>query len=456
MTDELMPRLAQLTKVHGITLNANDLVIQCSTDTIELADLRMPVVEALKVADWLSRIPYHSASLNSNEYPVVYEPLPLLAQLTKAHGMVLDGNRLIIQCATSAVEWADVAIPVEEALKLRGQLVTLLGLFTPLNKGEPDRLLHFPHGVGVNAILEIQRYNYRTNRYMQGLNRDELEQRVRDVMANVMTLRDDGKYELILPRRNGMHVATRNIDFVRLYVELGEELHIRGLLNEKSATPVEKIKRLADESWCRRPDWVNASQHSRESYFNQPKILFKFGRAEYMRALYERGELLVRPASYFASADGAARQDNELTMSWYRDGQKIEFSTSDYYCWCCASVYDYRLFMDFESDACVAINDPDAFIERFAKAVAAQVSGVESVRLIPAYYYDPLSVLDDPTEFATVKDLAVQCAKHFRFAYQWEFRVVITRSAPPPLEPFMLEMGSLHDIAELIVAPGSQ
>jgi hypothetical protein len=250
-----------------------------------------------------------------------------------------------------------------------------------------------------------------------------------------------------------MHVATRNIDFVRLYVELGEELHIRGLLNEKSATPVEKIKRLADESWCRRPDWVSASEHSRESYFNQPKILFKFSKAQHMRDLYERGEALVWPASHFASADGAARQDNELTMSWYRDGKKIEFSTSDYYCWCCASVYDYRLFMDFQSDACLAIKDIGSFMERFAKAVAAQVSGAKNVRLIPAYYYDPLSVSDDPIEFATVKDEAIQCAKHFRFAYQWEFRVVITRSGPTPLQPFKIEMGSLQDIAELIVAP---
>jgi hypothetical protein len=64
------------------------------------------------------------------------------------------------------------------------------------------------------------------------------------------------------------------------------------------------------------------SQHSRESYFNVPKMLFKFGKAQHMRDLYERGELLVRPASYVASSDGAARQDNELTMSWYREGKK--------------------------------------------------------------------------------------------------------------------------------------
>ncbi|WP_426420956.1 hypothetical protein [Bradyrhizobium genosp. A] len=308
----------------------------------------------------------------------------------------------------------------------------------------------------MQAVLEIQRFHYRNNRYIQSLSRDELEQRLHDVLANVLTLRDDGKYALIQPKRNGMRAPTRNIDFLLLYAELAEEFLIRGLLDgEQSTNPPEKIRRLADESWCRRPDWVSASQHSRESYFNAPRMLFKFGKAGHMRALYERGELLVKPASYFASADGAARQDNELTISWYRDGKKIDFSTSDYYCWCCASVYDYRLFMDFGSDACLAINDIDAFIERFANAVAAQVAGVGNVRLIPAYYYDPLSVSDDPAEFVTVQDEAIQCAKHFRFAYQWEFRVVITRSTPPPFQPFKFEMGSLRDIAELIVAPGS-
>ncbi|MCA1436422.1 hypothetical protein I6F33_26100 [Bradyrhizobium sp. BRP20] len=458
MTLELMPRLAQLTKVHGAILDAEDLVIQCATNAVQRADLKMPVLDALKLFEWLSRLPY-SITLDPNEYFVTYDYMPLLAQLTKAHGMVLHGSEVIVQCATATAGWADVMMPVEEALKLRGVLATMLDAFATPKKasvGRHEHVLRFPRPISLVAILEIKRFHYRANRYMQALSREELEQRLHDVIANVITLGDDGKYTLIKPRRDGMHSPTRNIDFLSLYTELAEEFLIRGLLDgEKSANPPEKIRRLADESWCRRADWVDASQYSRESYFNAPKMLFKFGKAEHMRALYERGELLVRPASYFAGAEGLARQDNELTMSWYRDGRKLEFSTSDYYCWCCASVYDYRLFMDFQSDACVAINDLDSFIERFAKAVAAQVSGVERVRLIPAYYYDPLSVSDDPVEFAAVQDEAIQCAKHFRFAYQWEFRVVITRSTPAPMQAFKLDMGSLRDIAELVVAPGS-
>jgi hypothetical protein len=463
MTHELMPRLAQLTKVHGTILDDKDLVIQCATNTVGRADLTMPVLEALKLSEWLSRLPY-SVTLDATEYSVTYEYMPLLAQLTKAHGMVLYGTEVVVQCATARVEWTDITIPIEEALKLREKLSTLLSSFAPPKKtdsGRQEQVLCFPRPINLEAVLEIKRFHYRANRYLQALSREELEQRLHDVMVNVITLRDDGKYTLITPKRNGMHSPTRNIDFLLLHTELAEEFLIRGLLDgEQSANPPEKIKRLDDESWCRRPDWVSASQHSRESYFDKPKMLFKFGRAEHMRALYERGEVFVKPASSFAVADGAARQDDELTMHWYHEERKVEFTTSDYYCWCCASVYDYRLFWDFQSggmaaDACLAIHDPDRFFERLAAAVAATVPDTVRVRLTPVVYYDPLAMSDDPTGFAAYQDEAIQCAKHFRFAYQWEFRVVITRSTPPPFLPFKFEMGSLRDIAELIVAPGS-
>jgi hypothetical protein len=87
--------------------------------------------------------------------------------------------------------------------------------------------------------------------------------------------------------------------------------------------------------------------------------------------------------------------------------------------------------------------------------VAATAREIQNanVRLTPVFYYDPLAVTDDPTEFAPYKDEAIQCAKHFRFAYQWEFRVVIAPPDPSSLKAFKLEMGPLKDIAELIVAP---
>ncbi|WP_426420957.1 hypothetical protein [Bradyrhizobium genosp. A] len=111
MAFELMPRLARLTKVHGITLDGNDLVVQCATNAGERGDLRMPIVEALKLSEWLSRLQY-SITLDPNEYSVTYEYMPRLAQLTKAHGMVLNGREVVVQCATAVVEWTDIATSI--------------------------------------------------------------------------------------------------------------------------------------------------------------------------------------------------------------------------------------------------------------------------------------------------------------------------------------------------------
>ncbi|MBR1154282.1 hypothetical protein [Bradyrhizobium sp. JYMT SZCCT0428] len=307
MTNELMPRLAQLTRVHGIILDGNDLVVQCATEAVDRADLQMPIAEALKLSEGLSRLPY-SISLDTNEYSMTYGSMPQLAQLTKAHGVVvLDDKEVLVQCATATVEWTDIAIPIEEALRLR-ETFRRVSSFVPRKKGEkgePERVLRFPRPINLQAILAIQGFYYRSNRYMQALTREELDQRLHDVAANVMKLRDDGKYTLIQPKRNGMHAPTRNIDFLLLYTELAEEFLIRGLLDGggKSTNPPERIRRLSGESWCRRPDWENASQYSRESYLNKPKMLFKFGKAEHIRPLYERGEVFVKPASFFKVAE---------------------------------------------------------------------------------------------------------------------------------------------------------
>jgi hypothetical protein len=39
MPFELMPRLAQLTKVYGLILDGNYLAVQCATTTVDRADL---------------------------------------------------------------------------------------------------------------------------------------------------------------------------------------------------------------------------------------------------------------------------------------------------------------------------------------------------------------------------------------------------------------------------------
>jgi len=324
------------------------------------------------------------------------------------------------------------------------------------------RVIRFPRPITNNAVFQIQRFHYRANRYLKDISRPELEQRFADIWQNAITLRDDGKYTVLLPRLNGMRAPTRNIDFIRLLTEVGEEISMRGLLGSGQLTHVpRRIKRLADETWCRRPDWIIASQFSRESYLNQPKMLFKFGEAQFVRNLYERGEAFIRPASSFNKFEGdVARQDDELAVHWYSAGERIQFHTADYYCWCCGSVYDYRLFWDFAStdepprpaDACLAIHDPDELVQRFAKALRG-IPNIVQARMTPVLYYDPYGIADDTAAFESYKDEAIQCSKHFRFAYQWEFRLVIVPVERSNLKPFTLQLGSLKDIADIIVSP---
>src|SRR3954451_20395402 len=161
-----MPRLAQLTKVHGIVLEGKHLVVQCATGALECADIRVPVVEALRLHEWLSKLPNSFSSNGTNGFSMTDELMPRLAELTKVQGILLYGKDLVIQCATGALELADIAIPIEEALKLYELLSTLLNSFSSNGK-KGEHVVRFPRPVNIEAILEIQRFRYRSNRYMQ-------------------------------------------------------------------------------------------------------------------------------------------------------------------------------------------------------------------------------------------------------------------------------------------------
>jgi hypothetical protein len=180
MTFELMPRLARLTKVHGLILDGNDLAVQCATNTVDRADLKIPILQALKLCDFLSRLPY-SVTLDTNEYSVTYTPMSHLAQLTGVHGMVVSGSDVMVQCATATEEWTDIAIPLEQALTLREKFSSLIASFAFHKKGEPERIIRFVRPVSRGSILEILRFRYRANRYMQALSKEEFNQRFNDV-----------------------------------------------------------------------------------------------------------------------------------------------------------------------------------------------------------------------------------------------------------------------------------
>jgi hypothetical protein len=73
------------------------------------------------------------------------------------------------------------------------------------------------------------------------------------------------------------------------------------------------------------------------------------------------------------------------------------------------------------------------------------------VTLLPVFYYDPFAISDDPQSFSPYATEVIRMAKHFRFAYQCEFRFVFVPTESTIPKTFKFELGSISDIAELIV-----
>jgi hypothetical protein len=104
--------------------------------------------------------------------------------------------------------------------------------------------------------------------------------------------------------------------------------------------------------------------------------------------------------------------------------------------------YEYRLFEDFGYDACAVIRDPSRFLRAFQAA---------GEKLFPGWQfaYGPV-VYRDP--FHPIKEDDVLYSKHFRYAYQCEFRVTWEHdpSLVGPLSPVFLELDSHSDCCDFL------
>lgn len=309
------------------------------------------------------------------------------------------------------------------------------------------------------SVNELPRFwipEYHKNPYLRQLTALELQARTEDIISNLMVLGDDRKYRPQFRVEKGIYTPIRNLDFLRMTVELWEELRLRGMVHtvdqESQVQNLQVAKRLADEHWCARQDWVEGSRLSQTEYQN-PRMLFKFNETKYNRHFFESGEMFVRPASsYDDSSLNNALLDNELVRKWYsKHGIVGTFSVPDYYCACLASVYDLRLYRDFRERefSCVAINNVSEFINRVKSTVERHNNRnphnqIRVLLVSPVIYYDPFFI-DDMTV-----PLEVLFTKHFRFDYQREYRLALIPAHSGKLFPVTLNIGALGDIAEFI------
>lgn len=300
---------------------------------------------------------------------------------------------------------------------------------------------------------------YRDNRYCRHLSQKELNQRVRDVFLNNLRLTPEGKIGLPPMGPEGM----RDME---LWTHVLEEMVLRHGPYPNGFTR----EILHSEPF---PDLVGELGRKAASVLStrglKPNEVFiKFGKAEHMNALFERGAMRVQSASYYAtpSHNGAIRDDElslPLSLSLTReDIVKVVFNPqdvpnepidhrlditysagTDYWLYCVSSAVEPRLFVDFHADSCVIIKNRELFRRLVALQSAKYFPGTGFLHG-NARYIDPL--------LPSTAVIDVPMSKHFRYKYQKEYRFVWRPTRPTAnLTHVDFEVGSLVGIAEIVV-----
>jgi hypothetical protein len=196
--------------------------------------------------------------------------------------------------------------------------------------------------------------------------------------------------------------------------------------------------------------------------------MVKYGEHRFLEPMLRQGLVRISPAaSYSDPSLNAAIRDDELSVEldineWtagpyshllatgaanrFTSFPRLDLnirSPSNYYVFCTAHRLSARLIMDFGGDSCLVIHDPDEFVRRLQDAVGERLQGW-TTEYRDVEYYDPAQT--------NVIEVGVLYSKHFRYAYQHETRVAWFPPSPiAELEPLHLELGSLADIAELVL-----
>jgi hypothetical protein len=292
---------------------------------------------------------------------------------------------------------------------------------------------------------------------MRHLSQDEIEERTRDIIANMSILSEQGKISLRGINPEGEY-------WMILWTDILEEMEIRGA--------------------GFRSEFLTSAQLPIPTYPKLPKAklalgsqslppmpyLVKLGHQIFMERMISEGVIRVNPAASFNDASlNRTIRDDELSISVRKLPEDLSVdelrekvpsetlippqgfrevvvrSLTNYLVYCMSFRYELRLFDDFQYDACVIVKNPKTFIARVQAKAAEKLPGWR-LAVAPVSYIDPLN------HGGALPD--VFFCKHFRYAYQQEFRL---GWLPPRkidnLDPLDLRLGALDDLAELIVLP---
>lgn len=308
---------------------------------------------------------------------------------------------------------------------------------------------------------EAWKFGYRVRPYLENTSASDLVQRASDILRNMSTLTPEGKFGLVT------EPALRAF-WEQKFDELALEHYRRNSPLERNIDP-------NSIPFNRSALHLVRANSDLASYVKMTGIYCRFGREEFMRNLFERGELRLSPASSFRTIEGdIARQDDELVLTTIVTPYDFDLGTispgfrsavprrgwysiehrkpSDHYLYCMTIGFDFRYFVDFgfagtPARSCVVIKDQDEFDRRLRTAVRKELKGW-AVFIQPARYVDPYFVHEVLPGARSENFLY----KNFRFLYQKELRLVAVppRGYAGPLNPVMIRLGSLEGLADLL------
>lgn len=291
------------------------------------------------------------------------------------------------------------------------------------------------------------RLQYESDPYLHHLDAVDLDRRLRTILKN----------QLFVDRGALPHELTSE-EWQELFVHLDTEYSRRGL---SLASAIKRADISAAWPQLRQGEAVIAA------YSGPSGQLFRFSKLKFLKPLYELGELTIFPAARYSDASLLRSQhDNELARTVLADGTKARIEHTDragvrhemnaigsikyqmasrtnYYVWFTTTVYDARLYDDFDADACLIIHDAERFIGRLFRAVSAALPRwVGAEKLVR--YFDPLRAHGE---------VLASFEKDFDYAYQREFRFVWNPPAPDTerdLPPLSITLGPLTDVCSLV------
>lgn len=298
---------------------------------------------------------------------------------------------------------------------------------------------------------EKWRKDYVLNRYMEFLSEEKLKERTKNIIDNLTTLTDKGLVGFIDPEIDDGY-------WVQLFNDILNELELRGLNYNLFFGKIGNLTSIKPTH-----PFPPKSFIAIQSIGGRKKgAIYKFGKYQHLKEMYERGTIRISPASYYNDPSlNHAIHDDELSFTQESRGDNFTIKGSDgsliapigniqfqkkshtnYFVHCFAAQYSNREFDDFEADCCIVIQDPDKLFQKMMESVASEkpeyLGAISSVK-----YVDPLQ--------SRHEDIDVFFTKHFKYCYQNEIRTIwIPPSAEVSLEPFLITVGNMEEYAKII------